>query len=101
MRKYELTKETKTLADGTVLHRIRASILGGLTDVVFHDSKDDAVKFYRRKAYSYFDGLILPKKTDVPNACGFSHRQFMVMSIRKFKRFFPEYKGGAKCHPKK
>ena len=24
MRKYELTKETKTLADGTVLHRIRA-----------------------------------------------------------------------------
>ena len=24
MKKYELTKETKTLADGTVLHRIRA-----------------------------------------------------------------------------
>ena len=24
MRKYELTKETKTLLDGTVLHRIRA-----------------------------------------------------------------------------
>ena len=77
------------------------SFIGGLTDVVFHDSKDDAVKFYQREAYCYFDGLILPKKIDVPNACGFPHRQFVVMSIRKFKKMFPEYKGGLKCHPKK
>lgn len=72
------------------------SFLGGLTDVMFHDSKDDAVKFYRRKAHYYFNGLRLPKKTDVPTACGFPHSMFMVMSIRRFKKMFPEYKGGDK-----
>ena len=69
------------------------SFLGGLTDVVFHNSKDDAVKFYRREAYGYFDGLRLPKKTDVPNACGFPHRRFMIMSIKKFNSLYPKYKG--------
>ena len=34
MRKYELTEETKTLADGTVLHRIRA-----LLDIPWHGVK--------------------------------------------------------------
>ena len=72
------------------------SFLGGLTDVMLHDSKDDAVKFYRREAHYYFNGLRLPKNTDVPTACGFPHRKFMVMSIRRFKKMFPEYKGGAK-----
>lgn len=72
------------------------SFLGGLTDVMFHDSKDDAVKFYRREAHYYFNGLRLPKKTDVPTACGFPHRKFMVLSIRRFKKMFPEYKGVTK-----
>lgn len=71
------------------------SFLIGLNDVMFHDSKDDAVRFYRREAYHYFNELKLPKKTDVPTACGFPHRKFMVMSIRRFKKMFPEYKGGA------
>ena len=34
MKKYELTEETKTLADGTVLHRIRA-----LLDIPRHGVK--------------------------------------------------------------
>lgn len=69
------------------------SFLGGLTDVKFHDSKEDAVKFYRKEAKHYFDGLTLPKKIDVPNGCGFLHRQFKVMSIRKFKKEYSEYIG--------
>ena len=77
------------------------SFLGGLTDVEFHNSKDDAVKYYLKEAKYYFDGLSLPKKIEVPNACGFPHRQFMVMSIRKFKMLYPKYKGVSKCHPKK
>lgn len=77
------------------------SFLGGLTDVVFHYSKDDAVKFYRREANYYFNNLRLPKKIDVPAACGFPHRFFKVLSIREFKKEYPEYKGGFKCHPKK
>lgn len=72
------------------------SFLGGLTDVEFHEDKETAIKFYRREAKYYFHELRLPKKTDVPNACGFPHRMFMVMSIKKFKSMYPEYKGGAK-----
>lgn len=76
------------------------SFLGGLTDVVFHEDKESAIKFYRRNAKYYFLGLTLPKKTDVPTACGFPHRMFMVMSIRKFKKEYPEYKGGFTCKSK-
>jgi hypothetical protein len=77
------------------------SFLGGLTDVEFHNSKDDAVKFYRKEAKYYFHGLRLPKKIDVPSACGFPHRMFRIMSIRKFKKLYPEYKGVVECNPKK
>lgn len=65
--------------------------MGGLSDVEFHDKKDDAVKFYRKAAHSYFDNLRLPTKTTTPTACGFAHRYFGVMSLRKFKKDFPEY----------
>lgn len=67
------------------------SILGGLSDVEFHDNKDDAVKFYRKAAHCYFDNLCLPAKIATPTACGFFHRQFGVMSLTKFKKDFPEY----------
>jgi hypothetical protein len=77
------------------------SFLGGLTDVEFHEDKETAIKFYHREAKYYFHELRLPKKIDVPNACGFPHRKFMVMSIRKFKVLYPEYKGVSKCNPKK
>lgn len=77
------------------------SLNGGLTDVVFHEDKETAIKFYRREAKYYFYELRLPAKTNVPTACGFPHRKFMVMSIRKFKKAFPDYKGGFKCNLKK
>ena len=67
------------------------SFLSGLADVVFHDNKDDAVKFYRREANCYFNNLRLPKKIDAPAVCGFPHRKFMVLSIRRFKQLFPGY----------
>lgn len=67
------------------------SIMGGLSDVVFHDKKDDAVKFYRKRAHYYFNGLSLPAKTVTPTACGFFHRRFGVMPLSKFKKDFPEY----------
>ena len=67
------------------------SILGGIQDVVFHDDKESAVKFYRKYARRYFDGLTLPKKTTVPTACGFAHRMFGVMASRSFKKEHPEY----------
>lgn len=72
------------------------SFLDGLTDVTFHEDKESAIKFYRKEANYYFNGLILPKKIDAPTACGFPHRCFQVMSIRKFKKEYPEYKGGTK-----
>lgn len=72
------------------------TFLNGLLDVEVHDSKDDAVKFYRKNARYYFDGLNLPAKTTPPAACGFPHRWFGVMSIRMFRKRFPEWKGGAK-----
>jgi hypothetical protein len=71
------------------------SILGGLIDVVFHNSKEEAVKSYRKEAKCYFNGLVLPKKIEVPSVCGFPHRQFMVVSIRRFRKLYPEYKKGA------
>ena len=71
------------------------SILGGLTDVTFHEDKETAIKFYRKEAKYYFGELTLPKKIDVPTACGFTHRRFMVMSIRKFRKLYPEYKEGS------
>lgn len=74
------------------------SIAWGLSDVEFHDKKDDAVEFYRRAAHGYFDNLRLPTKTTPPTACGFFHRRFGVMSEAKFRKEFPEYfkakKGG-------
>ena len=63
MRKYELTKETKTLIDGTVLHRIRALIdipklgvkageLGGLIEKENNLSQDgDAWVYGDAKVY--------------------------------------------------
>jgi hypothetical protein len=74
------------------------SILSGLTDVTFHKDKETAIKFYRKEAKCYFGAfmLTLPKKIDVPTACGFEHRKFMVMSIKKFNSLYPEYKGEAK-----
>lgn len=77
------------------------SFLGGLTDVEFHKDKETAIKFYRREAKYYFHGLTLPSKIDVPTACGFPHRMFAIMSIRKFKKEYPRYKGVSKCNPKK
>lgn len=67
-----------------------SSILGGIQDVVFHDNKESAVKYYRKYAHWYFQGLTLPKKTTVPTACGFAHRMFGVMSSRRFKKEYPE-----------
>lgn len=67
------------------------TLMGGLSDVEVHDSKDDAVKFYRKNAHNYFYGLSLPAKTTPPTACGFPHRVFGVMSLAKFKKYFPEY----------
>lgn len=72
------------------------SFLGGLTDVDVHPDKESAVKFYRREAPRYFSGLRLPRKTTTPNACGFVHRRFGIMSIKLFRKNFPEWKGGAK-----
>lgn len=77
------------------------SFLGGLTDVTIHEDEEIAIKFYRKEANYYFHGLNLPKKVEAPAACGFPHRVFRLMSIRKFKKLYPEYKGGFKCHPKK
>lgn len=73
------------------------TFLGGPFDVEFHDGKDDAVKFYRREAHCYFSGLRLPEKTTPPAACGFPHRYFGIMSVRMFRKRFPEWKGDTKC----
>lgn len=70
------------------------TLLNGLSDVKVHDSKDDAVKYYRKNARWYFD-VSLPAVTTPPTACGFPHRLFGVMSIRMFRKRFPEWKGGA------
>jgi len=72
------------------------SFLGGLTDVDVHPDEESAIKFYRREAKHYFDGLQLPRKTTTPTACGFAHRRYGVMSIRQFRKEFPEWEGGAK-----
>ena len=67
--------------------------LGGLADVDVHPDKKRAVDFYRREAPHYFYGLRLPRETKVPTACGFPHRLFGGMSIRLFRKNFPEWKG--------
>ena len=69
------------------------TFLSGLQDVKVHNNKDEAVKFYRKEAYRYFYNLRLPAKTTTPTACGFTHRMFAVMSIRMFRKRFPEWKG--------
>ena len=50
--------------------------------------------FLRREAVRYFD-VRLPRKTATPTACGSTHRRFGVMSMRLFRKNFPEWKGGA------
>ena len=72
------------------------TFLGGLADVRIHPDRKSAVKFYRREAKSYFYDLRLPSKTTTPTACGFVHRRFGVMSIRLFRKNFPEWEGGGK-----
>lgn len=67
------------------------SVMDGLSDVEFHSGKDDAVKFYRKAAYGYFDNLLLPAKTTTPTACGFINQHFGVISLAGFKKKFPEY----------
>jgi hypothetical protein len=67
------------------------SFLGGLTDVMFHEDKESAIEFYRRGARYFFPGIRIPTKIKTPNACGFIHRQFRIMSIKKFKKMYPEY----------
>ena len=71
------------------------SFLGGLADVEIHPDKASAVRYYRQEAKRYFD-VRLPDKTVPPAACGFPHRYFGVMSIRRFGKMFPEWDGGAK-----
>ena len=68
------------------------SIMGGLADVDVHPDKESAVRYYRRAAHGYFDGLQLPSKTVTPTACGFAHRCFGVMSLKLFHKNFPEWK---------
>jgi hypothetical protein len=68
------------------------SFPGRLKDIVLHDSKEDAVKFYRKEAKHYFD-VRLPRKTETPTSCGFTHRRFGVMSVRLFRKNFPAWKG--------
>ena len=67
------------------------SLLGGIQDVVFHSDKESAAKYYRKYAHCYFEGLVLPKTTRVPTACGYPHRMVGVMSERRFKKEYPEY----------
>ena len=67
------------------------SFLGGLDDAEIHENKEAAIAFYRQNAKRYFD-VRLPRKTVVPTACGFPHRQFCVASIRAFNKRFK--KGG-------
>lgn len=63
----------------------------GISDITVHKDKTTAVKFYRKEAPSYFNGLLrLPKKIEPPTACGFPHRCFSVVSLRKFKAEYPE-----------
>jgi hypothetical protein len=67
------------------------SVISGLADVVFHEDKETAINFYRKNAKRYFD-VRLPRKTNVPTACGFFHRRLGLMSIRMFNSRFPEWK---------
>lgn len=67
------------------------TFFGGISDITVHKDKATAVKFYRKEAPTYFNGLLrLPKTIVPPTACGFPHRNFSVMSMRKFKAEYPE-----------
>lgn len=67
------------------------TFFGGISDITVHKDKATAVKFYRKEAPTYFNGLLrLPKTIEPPTACGFPHRNFSVMSMRKFKAEYPE-----------
>jgi hypothetical protein len=70
--------------------------MGGLSDVEFHNDKESAIKFYLREARYYYPEIRMPKEIKTPNACGFPHRKFMIMSIKKFNSLYPEYKGETK-----
>lgn len=60
------------------------------------EERDEAEAYnYRKEARRYFNNLRLPAKTTTPTACGFFHRRFGVMSMRLFRKNFPEWKGGA------
>jgi hypothetical protein len=68
-----------------------STFLGGVSDITVHKDKATAVQFYREEAPSYFNGLLrLPKTTEPPTSCGFPHRYFSVMSLRMFKKEYPE-----------
>ena len=70
------------------------TFLAGLTGVDVHPDRKSAVRFYRREAMRYFPCVQLPRKTTTPTACGFACRRFGVMSIRLFRKNFPEWEGG-------
>ena len=77
------------------------SVMGGLCDVEFHKDKESAIKFYLKESRYYFPEIRMPKEIKTPNACGYLHRMFRIMSVKKFNSLYPEYKGEAKCNQKK
>ena len=85
MKKYELTKETKTLADGTVLHRIRALLdiprhgvkagdLGGLIEKENNLSQDGDAWIFD-DACVYGDARVYDNTEVSGNACVFGNAE--------------------------
>lgn len=62
-------------------------IVGGISDYKEHENKEEALKYFNRNAYRYFETGMKTKIDKFPASYGFPHRKFMGMSIRIFKKF--------------
>jgi hypothetical protein len=71
-------------------------IFRGTRDVVVHQDKPTALRYFRRHYRDYFqiNGPFCPPT--LPASYGYAHRRFYGMSIRAFNKYWKEPEGGKK-----
>ena len=67
------------------------SIMGGVQDVVVHDDRDSATRYFKRHYKDYFE-LNTPFNVKLPCKYGFYHRAFYGVTKKAYEERFGKIK---------
>ena len=67
-------------------------LMTGIRDVEFHDSKKEALRYFKRSYRNYFELNVKFNPKDAPCVYGFYHRSYNCISLVSFKKAFPDFK---------